>query len=78
MLTIKKVEHNSYTECNSCGKVRKKYFEIRYGIPSCFPWQPYSTLPLCASCLRRLEGSIGRTLLRESRRKPKAEEDRLE
>ena len=78
MLTIKKVEHNSYTECNSCGKVRKKYFEIRYGIPSCFPWQPYSTLPLCASCLRKLGGSIEKKLLKQSRKKPEQEKLRIE
>lgn len=78
MLTIKKVEHNSYTECSSCGKTRKKYFEIRYGIPSGFLWQPYSTLPLCASCLRKLGVSIEKKLSKQSRKKTEQEKPLIE
>ena len=59
MLTVRKVNYNWNTECNSCGKVRKTYYEIRYGIRvTDFPYQPYTTLPLCASCLKRLGNSI--------------------
>ena len=59
MLIVKEIKNNTNTECNSCGKKRKRYFEIRYGIPtSDFPWQPYSTLPLCASCMRKLGAKI--------------------
>lgn len=73
MLTIKEIKNNSTTECNACGKVRRRYFEIRYGIPSGFPWQPYSTLPFCASCLRKLGISIEKKLLEQSRKKPEKE-----
>lgn len=64
MLTIKEIKYkDNRTECNSCGKVRKRYFEIRYGIPiRNFPWEPYQTLPLCASCIRKLGNSIEKKL----------------
>lgn len=63
MLTIKKIDYNYNTMCSSCGKVRKEFFEIRYGIPvHDFPWQPYSTLPLCRSCLKRLSERIVKRL----------------
>jgi ribosomal protein S14 len=69
MLTIRKIKYNYNTECNSCGKVRKQYYEICYGIPvHDFPWQPYSTLPLCRTCLRRLSGSIEKKLSVSDRR----------
>lgn len=64
MLTIKKIDYNNNTECSSCGKVQKIFFEIRYGIPvHDFPWQPYSTLPLCRSCLKKLNERIKRKLI---------------
>lgn len=69
MLTIKEIKCNSFTECNSCGKVRKKYYEIRYGIPvRDQPWQPYFTLPICRSCLGKLRGCIERKLINEKAR----------
>ena len=65
MLTIKKITYNPTTECNSCGKVRKEFYEIRYGIlVRDFPWQPYSTLPLCKSCLKKLNDRIEKALER--------------
>ena len=69
MMTIKEIKYNVNTECNSCGKIRKKYYEIRYGVPvHDMPWQPYSTLPICRSCLRKLHGSIERKLSTADRR----------
>ena len=64
MMTIKEIDNNwNNIECNSCGKSRRKYYEIRYGIPvSGQPWQPYATLPLCVSCLRKLGNSIEKKL----------------
>lgn len=63
MLTIKEIKSNNRNECNSCGKVRKRCYEIRYGIPLIGePWQPYSILPICRSCLRKLHSCIERKL----------------
>lgn len=65
MLTIKKISHNDCVICRSCGKVEKEYFEIQYGIPiqDGFPWQPYFRLPLCRSCLKKLNERIKRKLI---------------
>jgi hypothetical protein len=64
MLTIKKISHNDFGECMSCGKVENECFEIQYGIPrqDGFPWQPYFRLPLCRSCLKKLNERIERKL----------------
>lgn len=55
MLKIVKIENNHDVRCGSCGKVRKKYYEIRYGFRVSYDnLQRYEAMPLCRACIRKL------------------------
>ncbi len=59
MLSVREITQNAQQPCASCGKIRKRSYEIRVGFPGPARGpQNVTALPLCRSCIRRLHAGI--------------------